>query len=874
MAIGKIHSWKKVAAQVILLAIPTILLACYLLWNANRFYNILQNDWIKQGSYFAAGIILSIIFYSFRFRFVATTLLLLIIYYIAYKALGNFNVGEFDAFFASVQFMLFTVLFSVGWITGYGFSRSRYYTVFWSVFLLSTQIIVASQTSDFNASAIIGAFAPVLAYSFYIIFTAELIRNMNEDETHFGWFITKRMLGFGVVLLILLLAILNIFQSDFKAIEKEWGNAQADYDKNKGSSESMTKKNKDGSISNKDQTKLTSSLSKGKRLVFVAKLDNFFEGSQTPNPLYFTAYYYTKFDTLTQTFEIDSLMPDNDLFRPDPSKIPLLFAKKDSGVIKNSHATLDRKVVTAEVYKVLLSPDEFIAPSTAFFCQPIPVANEYRDQYKSAYRAKMWVSNLNSAYFIYNPAGNEPLEQFQEQRFEALRTVDNFNGVDKKFRDYYTFMPSNTDYDSLRTLAKQITANAKTPVDKMIAIRDYFLSKDEFDQPLFKYSDNPGIPGIPSASKLNYFLFDTKKGYCAYFAGATLFMLRSLGIPSRLAAGFLTIDRSSKNPGWYWFYEDQAHAWVQIFFPGYGWIDFDTTVPDVNTQQAPQPDETPPLNMQDAYFVADGTVTEIDTITKRLKLDVNRLLFHDKDYETEKAKNIQLDISLATVSRDTGTVALSEIKKGMHITAASYAEALKNISANDDDSMLSIFVKIPKPVPVDQIKITDPESAAQQKKKEAEAQQQPTDWIKILWVTLSIIAGIALLVLLTPWLIWQYYNAAARNAKDGKQIAFSSYRATMYYLNQIGYSRTNYGPNEYARMIDGNFKTTFSPFSNVYQKLKYSSLPLTDRESETVQTFYQPFINNVRQQVPLKTRASKFLNIYNTISYFAQSKNK
>jgi hypothetical protein len=92
-------------------------------------------------------------------------------------------------------------------------------------------------------------------------------------------------------------------------------------------------------------------------------------------------------------------------------------------------------------------------------------------------------------------------------------------------------------------------------------------------------------------------------------------------------AGFLTVDRSSKNPGWYWFYEDQAHAWVQIFFPGYGWIDFDTTIPDVNTQQAPQPDETPPLNMQDAYFVADGIVTSIDTITKRMTADVSKILF-------------------------------------------------------------------------------------------------------------------------------------------------------------------------------------------------------------------------------------------------------
>ena len=874
MPIGKVHSWKKVVAQIILLAIPSAALMYYIVWKANSFYNILQNDWLMQGSYFAAGIIAAIIFYSYRFRFITTTLVLLIIYWIGYQAIGNYAVGEFDAFFASIKFLLFAILFTIGWLTGFGLSRTRFYTIFWSVFLLASQAIIVSKTSDFKAAAIIGNFAAILAYAFYIIFTAELIRNMNEDEKRFGWFIIKRLVGFAVVLMAILLGILMTFNADFKAIEKEWGNAKANYDDKNSGSESMTKKNKDGSVSNKDQTRLTSSLSKGKRLVFVAKLDNFFSDKRTPNPLYFTAYYYTKFDTLTQTFETDPAMPANDLFRPDPSKIPIYFAKTDSAVIKNTNATLSRKVVTAEVYKVLLAPDEYIAPSTAFFCQPIPVGEEYKEQYKSAYRAKMWVSDLNSAYFIYNPAGNPVLEQFQEARFQTLRNVKDFSALDKKMKDYYTFMPSNKEYDSLKALALRITANAKTPVDKMIAIRDYFLSKDEFDQPLYKYSDNPGIPGIPSASKLNYFLFENRKGYCAYFAGATLFMLRAIGVPSRIAAGFLTIDRSSKNPGWYWFYEDQAHAWVQVYFPGYGWIDFDTTIPDVNTQQAPQPDETPPLNMQDAYFVADGFVTAVDTVAKRIKLDVNRVLFHDKDFETNTAKNIELDVSIASISRDTGTVPLGTVKKGMHITAASYAEALKDIRPADDDSLLSVLAKVPNPAPIDQVKIIEEENKQKQKDAQQATADQPTDWIKVLWLSLAVIGGFAILVLLTPWFIWQYYHAAARGAKDGKQKAFNSHRAVMFYLNQLGYSRNNTGPQGFASTIDQQFKTNFASFSNVYQKLKYSSLPLTKAEEKNVQDFYAPFIQSIRRQVPFKTRASGFINIYNTIAYFTPSKNK
>src|ERR1019366_933908 len=103
------------------------------------------------------------------------------------------------------------------------------------------------------------------------------------------------------------------------------------------------------------------------------KLDNYFPNSDIPNPLYYTYDYYTRFDTSTQTLEVDSLMPSNDLFQPDPSKIPLYFTQTDSTALANAHGYISRKVVSTEVYNAALSPKEFLAPSTAFFCQPIPV---------------------------------------------------------------------------------------------------------------------------------------------------------------------------------------------------------------------------------------------------------------------------------------------------------------------------------------------------------------------------------------------------------------------------------------------------------------------------------------------------------------------
>ncbi len=105
MQIGRIHSWKKVTAQLLLLALPTIALAFYLLWNVNRYYAVLQNEWLQQGVYFATGIVTAIVFYGYRFRFITTAALLFLVYFIVYKILGQITVGEFDAFFVSVQFI-------------------------------------------------------------------------------------------------------------------------------------------------------------------------------------------------------------------------------------------------------------------------------------------------------------------------------------------------------------------------------------------------------------------------------------------------------------------------------------------------------------------------------------------------------------------------------------------------------------------------------------------------------------------------------------------------------------------------------------------------------------------------------------------------
>lgn len=872
MLAGRIHSRKKELAQYFLLGIPTVLLAGYAIEIANRYLALLENNWMEQTGLFALGIAVAFSLFARRYRFTPITTLLVVAAVLIGRFISSGKIGEFDAFFWNVRYSTGAIFFFMGWIVGYGFSRARFFSIAWSVFLLAVMAVVIATLKVVNTDLIIVTFAPLLVYSFYIIYTSELIRNLNEDDPTLLWQITKRLAGFGLVMLLLVYGLMQFYKPQFEAIEKEWSAGSKPKEDNSPNN-SMTHNDGTGSTTNNNMG-LNSFNNKANKdsVLFVAKLDNFFPDGKTPNPLYFTTDYYSKFDTETQSFEIDTLRPYNDLFSPDVSKIPLFFTKQDTSVLSKAMSTQFRKVATAEVYKHNLSARLFTAPTTAFFVQPISVPDENKDIYRSAYRAKMLVSELNSAYFVYNPAGDKDLSGFQEQRFEVLRKAKGYNTLPPLFYNYYTYIPNGNDYDSIRALAQQIVkeAGAATAVDKAIAIRDYFLRKDENGQPTFRYSDNPGIPGMPSANKLTYFLFQNKKGYCAYYAGATLFMLRALGIPSRVATGFLTVDRSSKNPGWYWFYEDQAHAWVQIFFPEFGWIDFDTTVPDAEQQEAPQPDQTPPLASQTAWLVANGKALAIDTAAKLVTMKIEKMLYWDQPYEFSPQQDLQLDVSMAKITHDTGVVSLSELKRGDNIVAVSYSTAFKDLPPKEEDSASSLLNKFPKPAPIDEIKImlSEEEKAAMEKKMAAEV---PTDWNKVLLGAIITALGLVIFFLSLPYLIFLYLQLRSARAGSNESKQYWRYITTMFYLNQMGIERGTQTPLQYARhTVDEQFGTAMADFVQVYLKLKYSKLPLNNQELAIADTFYPAVFKTVSSQLKTSYKFSHFLNTRRSIQFFSK----
>lgn len=134
----------------------------------------------------------------------------------------------------------------------------------------------------------------------------------------------------------------------------------------------------------------------------------------------------------------------------------------------------------------------------------------------------------------------------------------------------------STDGVTQRTaeLARQVVeaAGATDPYHQARALADYLRT-----DPRFSYSTVAALPSEPGRDLVDFFLFDPngQVGYCEYYASAMAVMARAVGLPSRVAVGYAPGERIEA--GIYSVREKNAHAWTEIYFPGYGWEIFEAT---------------------------------------------------------------------------------------------------------------------------------------------------------------------------------------------------------------------------------------------------------------------------------------------------------
>ena len=158
--------------------------------------------------------------------------------------------------------------------------------------------------------------------------------------------------------------------------------------------------------------------------------------------------------------------------------------------------------------------------------------------------------------------------------------------------DRYLQLPT-TITDRTRTLARQLVLDndAMTPYDMAVVIQNDLRSR-------IAYTVNPPDPP-QNRDAVDFVLFDTQAGYCEYYASAMAVMLRTLDVPARVVTGYFPPDYDASNG--YIYREENAHVWVEAYFPGFGWIPFEPTAnraapayADDQASASPSPSPTPP----------------------------------------------------------------------------------------------------------------------------------------------------------------------------------------------------------------------------------------------------------------------------------------
>lgn len=124
-----------------------------------------------------------------------------------------------------------------------------------------------------------------------------------------------------------------------------------------------------------------------------------------------------------------------------------------------------------------------------------------------------------------------------------------------------------TDWGQLFHLSYRLSHGVESELAVVRRVENFLLHEGRFH-----YTTDVGTPGI---EPLMEFLFHTHQGYCQHFAGAAALLLRVAGVPTRVVVGFATGEQVSHDT---WAVRDEdAHAWIEVYFPSVGWVPFNPT---------------------------------------------------------------------------------------------------------------------------------------------------------------------------------------------------------------------------------------------------------------------------------------------------------
>jgi len=223
----------------------------------------------------------------------------------------------------------------------------------------------------------------------------------------------------------------------------------------------------------------------------------------------------------------------------------------------------------------------------------------------------LWVNRSGEVIYAETPEGSFDIAGFialpmlqagQEYRVQSALTYTSIEilraaGSDypEWIREHYLNLPESITPRTLQ-LAQEITLGLETPYDQAVAITEYLRANITYVETI-----QDDIP--LSRERIDWFLFDYKKGFCNYYSTAEVILLRAIDVPARWAVGYAQGERLADEQeipgalfesGDFVIRQRHTHVWVEVYFPGIGWVEFEPTASEpeiVRLESLPQEEE-------------------------------------------------------------------------------------------------------------------------------------------------------------------------------------------------------------------------------------------------------------------------------------------
>lgn len=255
------------------------------------------------------------------------------------------------------------------------------------------------------------------------------------------------------------------------------------------------------------------------------------------------------------------------------SKNTTYYRSKDNVIISDYKLNDNSKISIVEIYPVNISTTSIFSPYIPLKVEVSKKKIFFNKDYELYYEDKLFKTKIKS--YIVESAYDENIE------------------IDKDFdKSIYLSLPEELP-KRVNELANDITKNMLNDYDKVKAIEMYLAEN-------YPYTRN--VRDIPhNVDFVDNFLFEEKEGYCTYYASSLAVMARCIGIPTRYIEGFV-LPRNKNNDGLYEVTNKEAHAWVEAYIEGRGWIKLEPTSSyntDINNENINTSTDTSSINEND-----------------------------------------------------------------------------------------------------------------------------------------------------------------------------------------------------------------------------------------------------------------------------------